>query len=242
MSRRIVSFGGGVNSGALLVGLKEHGIIPDAILFADTGAEKPETYAFVDTMRTWAVRNLDLGIEVVINDGQYIELENECIKRHTLPALVFGWRSCSDKYKVRPQKKYAKRRFPGEEITWIVGIDAGEKRRMGAFEGCWHPLIEWGWDREACRAALRREGLPIPVKSACFFCPASTKRDVFALSKDHPELFARAVAMEENAEELRVKGLGRHWSWKELVQIESNQAHLLPEAPQIPCVCFDGEE
>ena len=37
----MVSYGGGVNSTALLVGLHQHRISVDLILFADTGAEHP---------------------------------------------------------------------------------------------------------------------------------------------------------------------------------------------------------
>lgn len=46
----IVSFGGGTNSAALLVGLYQHNISVDLILFADTGAEQPHTYCFLQTM------------------------------------------------------------------------------------------------------------------------------------------------------------------------------------------------
>ena len=40
----VVSYGGGTNSVAMLVGLHERGLRPDAIVFADTGGEKPNTY------------------------------------------------------------------------------------------------------------------------------------------------------------------------------------------------------
>ena len=42
----IVSYGMGVDSTALLVGFAERGIRPDMVLFADVGAEKPETYDY----------------------------------------------------------------------------------------------------------------------------------------------------------------------------------------------------
>ena len=41
------------NSAALLVGLHWHGIPVDLITFADTGAEQPHTYQFLDTMNQW---------------------------------------------------------------------------------------------------------------------------------------------------------------------------------------------
>lgn len=40
---KVVSFGGGVNSTAVLIGLHDRSEIPDAILFADTGGEKPKS-------------------------------------------------------------------------------------------------------------------------------------------------------------------------------------------------------
>ena len=45
----MVSYGGGANSTALLIGLHQHRIPVDLILFADTGAEHPHTY----TSRRW---------------------------------------------------------------------------------------------------------------------------------------------------------------------------------------------
>lgn len=49
----VVSYGMGVDSTALLVGLAARGIRPDAILFADTGAERPETYAYLAPFNRW---------------------------------------------------------------------------------------------------------------------------------------------------------------------------------------------
>lgn len=49
----MVSYGGGANSTALLIGLHQHRIPVDLILFADTGAEHPHTYAYLDVMDDW---------------------------------------------------------------------------------------------------------------------------------------------------------------------------------------------
>lgn len=49
----MVSYGGGANSTALLIGLHQHRIPVDLILFADTGAEHPHTYAYLDVMDSW---------------------------------------------------------------------------------------------------------------------------------------------------------------------------------------------
>jgi 3'-phosphoadenosine 5'-phosphosulfate sulfotransferase (PAPS reductase)/FAD synthetase len=49
----MVSYGGGANSTALLIGLHQHRIPVDLILFADTGAEHPHTYAYLEVMDSW---------------------------------------------------------------------------------------------------------------------------------------------------------------------------------------------
>ena len=49
----IVSFGGGTNSAALIIGLYKHKIPIDLITFADTGAEHPHTYQFIEIINQW---------------------------------------------------------------------------------------------------------------------------------------------------------------------------------------------
>src|SRR5207245_721355 len=101
-----VAYGGGTNSTALLVGLAEREQRPDLILFADTGGEKPETYAHLNTMNEWLVTRGFPLITVVHKSSKYASLEDECLTRKTLPSLAFGWRSCSDKWKQEPQRKF----------------------------------------------------------------------------------------------------------------------------------------
>ena len=46
----IVSYGGGVNSTAMLIGLHRRSTPIDLILFSDTGGEQPHTYDFLPVM------------------------------------------------------------------------------------------------------------------------------------------------------------------------------------------------
>jgi hypothetical protein len=252
----VVSFGGGVNSAAMLVGMKERGITPSLIIFADTGGEKPETYSFVSQMSEWTIENLGQAIITTKTVSPlYATLEDACLYLKTLPSVVYGFRKCSQRWKIEPVNKWLNHWEPakqcwksGEKVIKAIGIDAGEQRRAKIYDDpkyiSRYFLIEWGWDREECKAAILRAGLQIPTKSACFFCPSSTKKEVFALKREHPELFDRAVDLEHAASEklIVIKGLGRHWSWEELVANAENQGKLFPETVQAPCVCFDGEE
>ncbi|VWX51052.1 hypothetical protein [Novosphingobium sp. 9U] len=49
----VLSYGMGVDSTALLVELVSRGQAPDLVLTADPGAEKPESYAYLEMMRSW---------------------------------------------------------------------------------------------------------------------------------------------------------------------------------------------
>lgn len=60
----VVSFGGGTNSTAMIIGMYLHKIPIDLILFADTGGEQPHTYEFMGTFNEWLVKH---GIPKIVS-------------------------------------------------------------------------------------------------------------------------------------------------------------------------------
>lgn len=246
----VVSFGGGTNSAAMLIEMAGRKVRPDLILFADTGGERPEVYAFVHAFSAWLTAH-DMPAVTWVKEPRKT-LEQEVREANTLPSLVFGFRSCSDKYKVRPQNRYLATWQPavdawaaGGKVVKLVGYDMDESHRVRDYDSARYmvdyPLVRWGWDRLMCEQIVRRAGFR-PAKSACFYCPASTKRDVLKLADSHPDLFARAVEMERNATAATTaKGLGRHWSWETLVNADRAQLDLFDDLPdEVPCGCYDG--
>jgi hypothetical protein len=251
----VVSYGGGTNSSAMLIGLREKGLqTPDLIMFADTGNEKPETYDHLQTMQDWCesvgfpriivVRNeLPQGLK----DGT---LYDECYRLGTMPSKLFGYSTCSMKWKVEPQIRFLKQWMEVQGHTFVVhaiGYDADEihrsekRKEVRDFERNWYPLIEWDWGRDECVAAIKRAGMPQPGKSACFMCPSSRKPEVIWLKSKHPALYtkaidleARALAGEGRAPAARVDGLGRHWNWATFAGDDR-------ASPEVDCGCYDGE-
>lgn len=233
----VVSFGAGVNSTAMLLEMKNRGIRPDCILFADTGGEKPETLEHLERMNRWCKQVGFPEITVVRYEPKrapYRTLEGNCLANETLPSLAFGMKSCSIKWKVTPQHKYLKSWSQGNtsyrKITIAIGLDAGRADLRRTYGGArpnshlyeyWYPLQEWGFDRQACADLIRHEGLEVPPKSSCFFCPAMKKREILELREKHPNLFQRALRLERQAltgkHKLRsTKGLGRNFAWSDL--------------------------
>jgi len=235
----IVSYGGGTNSVAMLVGLHERGERPDHIVFADTGGEKPHTYEHILTMQEWCAR---VGFPPITTVREAVTLEGDLLRTRALPSIVFGFKTCSQRFKIRPVERHIKQ-IGITEYTTFIGFDADEPQRAKDFPNVRYPLIEWGWGRPECVEAITRAGLEQPGKSACFFCPSSKKAEILELGRRYPALLDRALAMEANAANLTsVKGLGRDFAWNDLVQWDKSQIQLFPESRvEIDCVCYDGE-
>lgn len=256
-----VSFGGGVNSTAMIVLLAERDERPDFVLFADTGGEREHTYAHVAEVDAWLRAREWPGITRVSNadpDGLghgHASLEDECLRNRTLPSLAYGNKGCSVKWKRQPMERHLAAQ-PGVQAAWargervrvLLGIDAGESHRSAQLVATEHarwtyerPLVDAGWAREECIAAIERVGLSVPRKSACWFCPAMKRREVIALARDAPNLYARAVAMERNAAatNTRCRGLGRAWSWDSVVRADAAQLKLWPDVVEADCMCHE---
>ncbi len=235
----VVAYGLGVDSTALLIGLKERGIRPDLILFADTGGEKPATYAYLPLMQSW-LRDVDFPPVITVRYrprwASYRTLYENCWQNETLPSLAFGRKSCSLKWKRQPQDQYVRSWAParaawnaGCKVRKLIGFEAGEEYRRYGDQGndpaydYGYPLMDWEWTREICQRVISGAGLPVPPKSACYFCPASKKPELVQLSVDHPQLFQQAVSLEDRyragkhwrGAAASTVGLGRRFSWRQ---------------------------
>lgn len=245
----VLSYGGGTNSTAMLIGLRDHGFVPDLILFSDTGGEKPWTYDYLKTINIWCRRNGFPEISVLFrtDDLGFLSLERECLERSTLPALAFGQKTCSQRFKIQPQNQFLNNNSDcrviwenGGKVFKLIGIDADESHRAKFDEDkkfiYKYPLIDWDWGRDECISSIKKEGLPLPGKSSCFFCPASKKHEILNLPKD---LQKRAIALEENSQSFSsVLGLGRYFSWKKFIEDSSNI--LEEQTIDDNCMCYDG--
>lgn len=226
----VVSYGGGVNTIALLLALHDHGIRPRAITMANPGHEWKATIAYRDEiMRPWCERVGFPPITVVnrIEEGVHrvrawrLEtLGSECMRMHSLPSVAYGWKKCSQKYKAEPQRWWTERQewakstwAAGQKVIRVIGYDRDEEKRVlkarsinwaPALEmlrfSYWHPLYELGLDRDGCCSLIGRRGMPLPPKSACTYCPNNTLEEWQRLRIVEPDSFAYAVNMSRNAQ------------------------------------------
>lgn len=201
----VLAYGIGVDSTALLVELVARGQKPDLVLSADTGVEKPATYAYLDVIRPWMDAH-GIRHELVSYTPKrfkhwppYYGLLEMCLTNATLPSKSLGGSSCSLKYKKAPQDAFLAGWQPakdawarGQRVIRLIGYDAGPRDTLRANHAlsiedplydCRSPLREWGWDRDACVARIIAEGLPVPSKSACWLCIANRPEEIRELPR-----------------------------------------------------------
>lgn len=70
-----------------------------------------------------------------------------------------------------------------------------------------YPLREWGWTRGDCTARIKQEGLPVPVKSSCFFCAAMKPAEVRTL----PPSYLRLIVLIEARAKPRLRNVQGLW-------------------------------
>jgi 8-oxo-dGTP pyrophosphatase MutT (NUDIX family) len=220
---RVLSYGGGLDSFAMLLDAIERGEPPDLCTFADVAdpehidpGEWPGTYSHIrDVVEPLCAKH---GIEFVwLDTTSYPVREARSLfawleKRGQIPVTGPN-RICTIIAKVERFEKWMDDRFPGLDVEVWVGFEAGEESRAAndpnagtgrkpkpgqARRTNRFPLMEQGICRCRAEALARRLGYPIPRKSACTFCGYGTRGDWQTFARELPEHFARTVALEAN--------------------------------------------
>lgn len=174
----------------------------------------------------WGWPAIDVCRKVPMAATGYLDLYGNCIKNETLPSLAFGMKSCSIKWKQGPQDQFLKgamrgpnarpphplwerSRHDGHRILKLIGYDCGraDVRRSKSLKPAdadfdySYPLQVIGWARPDCVHAITSMlgANLVPVKSACFFCPASKHWELYWLAAHHPALLELALELERAA-------------------------------------------
>lgn len=210
----IFSWGGGVNSTAILAMIKL-GMLPELtkynthIVFADTGAEMPYTYEHTsECLQPMARDGWKVKVLRPYQDQEFyskrntITLPEYCIQKQVMPSRVNRW--CTMEYKSKPIKEYRKSLNPNwQEVVLILGIASDELKRA-KFLGhnhTYYPLIEKNIDRDGCIKLITQAGLPNARKSGCYLCPFQGKTQWIELYRNFPDYFSKVEQIENIARE-----------------------------------------
>lgn len=250
---RVFSFGGGVQSVALLV-LQVQGKLAtpyDAFVFAHVGedSENPATLdymseivkplceaqriTFVEVRKT-RFGKPDSVYQSAIRPNRSIPIPVK------LPSGAFGNRTCTQDFKVKAVDRWIRAQGVAQ-ATIGIGFSSDEGRRIAKKPLGWHdrhgkykfgfqkrfdfPLAELGLRRSHCHTVIREFGLPDPEPSLCWFCPFSTRSHWIQMRKRDPERFEMACAMEATINQKR-ESVGRD---RVYLHRDGNPLELVPE-------------
>ena len=231
-AKYIVSYGGGVNSTALIIYLVKNKFPLDHVVFSDTGDEMPETYEYVQYLNKYLKRH-GVPLDIVRPNSTLSEV---CTRRKVVPSQV--WRWCTRDHKVKPIHKFYKKL--NSHIYQYMGIDYGELRRMKPSGEDWitnlYPLIDFKIDRQGCLDLIRKARLKIPIKSGCYLCPYNNMERWGEIYKNHPDLFQKAMQIEEQNKHMpRQKLAPRNYTLRDMEkQLKDNQKLPMIEVDS-PC-------
>lgn len=263
MTLRTFSYGGGVQSTAALVLAAEGKIDFGTFLFSNVGddSEMPETLAYVHEVAI--PYGAEHGIEVVElhklrRDGTraptlYERLTVEGSRSLPIPVRMSrtgapGTRSCTADHKIRVIARWLREHGATKEDPAQVGIGISTDEIQRAKPGIdprsliqcrTYPLLDLGLDRQDCDQIIRASGLPVPGKSACYFCPFHKREEWRRMKRDEPELFDKSVALERLLNDRRAS-LGKDPVWFTGALIPLDEA-ISPDGDQLGLELATGD-
>jgi PP-loop superfamily ATP-utilizing enzyme len=236
---KLISYGGGVNSTALVILLLQEGF-RYPIVYSDLGSEMPETVEYVEKFKKWLIDNYQVKMKILNPKvtpkyfdprlRKYDSIESYCIGQGIVPFRMARW--CTKDWKIKPIQRWGKEHGI---FTHLIAFSSEESHRKSQIEGKYerrHPLIALDIDRDECKNIIERAGLPVPPKSSCFFCMYRKKREWAILKANYPDLFERAGKIEEAASRRagrKVTMRSDNISIFEIGEIINEQNPLFPE-------------
>lgn len=193
--RHICGISGGKDSSALAVYMRDR--IPDMeYFFCDTGAELPETYRYL------AKLEVVLGKPIARLNSERDFAHYFEVFRGTLPSPQMRW--CTSLLKIKPLEEW----IGEDDAVSYVAIRADESNRKGYVSTkpnirTRFPFMEDGIDHAGVIRILEDAGINLPeyygwrTRSGCYFCFFQRKAEWVGLADNHPELFEKAVAIEQ---------------------------------------------
>lgn len=220
---RIISYGGGVQSTALLVLAAERRIDFRTFVFANVGddSEDPATLDYIAQHAVPFAERTGIELHKVsrvpkkgAHKGEVETLFGRLTRAgsRSLPIPIRmsngapGTRSCTADFKIKTIGSWlqAHGASPLDKATVGVGISLDEihrvnQRKAEPYEDTIYPLLDHTppLRRSDCARIIERAGLPVPPKSACWFCPFHRPSTWAEMRRDRPELFKRACDLED---------------------------------------------
>lgn len=200
----VANLGGGVDSTAILIRMRQLGIRPDMIIFSwvgrDTsGDEWPETYRHMATLSAWCQENGFPAITIinyVHARGRYAGLYEAMIANSIFNSSNFGKHSCSAKMKGELIDRYVKRYYAdhidaGGRVIRLIGFEAEETERAERMNRMFQSTIPTGKPKPTSAPTVEPEPEPAEAQT-----PPCKRAGSFTVTNRTVEYWAWAFPMQ----------------------------------------------
>lgn len=212
----IASVSGGKDSTAMMLALID-GDIPFRAVFADTGWEAPETYAYLDDLRRILARPIDV---VGVTGGMVERIKY----RAGFPGRMQRW--CTRELKIEPLRAYHDRVIAetNRETVSVMGVRAEEspsRAKMAELDDepegdrswggwLWRPLLQW--TIADVLAIHHRHDVPVnPLyrrghgRVGCYPCIYAAKEEIKLVAEHSPGRIDEIRELEKFCDDLRAE-------------------------------------
>ena len=215
MTLRVIAYGGGVQSTALVVLASQGKIDFPTALFSNVGddSEHPATLDYVRNVATPWANNRGMAIFELHRTRRTGKRETLWQELHRddrtinipirMPEGMPGNRNCTGTHKIKVVSRWLREHgaTKDDKATVAIGISTDEYHRAGRRyeqprEVAVYPLLDLDLSRQDCANIIHRAGLPVPPKSSCFFCPFHKPSHWAEMRRDEPDLFQKSVDLE----------------------------------------------
>jgi len=253
---KVISLGLGIQSTAMYM-MSSMGLIDraDYAIFADPGAELPDTYKLWDSLSDWADKNE--GIPLIKRRkslyDDIIKGKNSTGHRWaSIPAFTESSgmvrRQCTKEYKIdtvikEVRKLHRLKKFQRMKPTiMFLGISLDEIQRMKTSSlyniEYQYPLVDNRITRSDCVRFLEQQSFYNVKKSSCVFCPYHSNIQWKEIKMNYPEEWEKVVEVDEAIRDKSQKGkrekLYLHRSLKPI-----NEAYLQEDQEEL-FMCEEG--
>lgn len=217
----VISYSGGVQSTALLALAVQRRITSGSPVVVNVDlmhAEDPRTRQYViETAMPFCAKNGIRFVRVEV-DAVGDLLNNPAHPKAPFRTEAGGFivRQCTNHWKIRPFRRVLRAlmkeygiRLRRDLVSVALGISIDELDRMTqpnvAYYQHVYPLIDLRLTRTDCVRVIQDSGLPVPGKSACWFCPYTAKSRVQEIAHAFPEIERELFRLDATINDARAR-------------------------------------
>ena len=207
-----------------------------------------DTYKLLDWLLDWQIKNN--GIEIIVNRDRsllkdILKAQNSSGSRlATIPAFGESGgmlrRQCTGEYKIQPviqsvRKLYGLKKYKRMLLTemWLgITIDEAQRMKISSHKKIInrYPFLELMMTRSDCKHFMKKNNFPIPIKSACVFCPYHSDSNWKEIKRENGKAWKTSIEVDRAIRDSSHRGwkdkLYLHRSCKPLDEIDFNDDQL----------------